>query len=158
AMKRILDSIQFGMLAALCICPLAAFADDIDIFAGAASTTELPNVLIIWDSSANWSSNIPVPDCSYSDGTGGPKASSPNKEQGSKFAIEKCAIYNVIDALPTGPGGAAMYNVGLMLFNESPAQNSGGYPRVQFLPVTSANKATMKNVVRNITIGGDKGN
>jgi type IV pilus assembly protein PilY1 len=151
------NSIRLGMFAALCFLPLAAHADDIDIFAG-VSTSELPNVLIIWDSSANWSSNIPVDDCSFSDGTGGPKASSPNKEQGTKFGIEKCAIYNVIDALGTGPGGAALFNVGLMLFNESPSQNSGGYPRVQFLPMTSANKATMKNVVRNITIGADKGN
>jgi len=157
-MKHNLRNIlQSGMLATLCMLPLAARADDIDIFAGAVSS-EVPNVLIIWDNSANWSSNIPVADCSFSDGTGGPKATSPNKEQGTKFAIEKCAIYNVIDKLSTGPGGAALYNIGLMLFNESPAQNSGGYPRVQFLPMTSSNKAVMKNVVRNITIGGDKGN
>jgi len=156
------NSIHLGMFAAACLLPLAAHADDIDIFAGGVSTTELPNVLIIWDSSANWSSNIPVPDCFYTDNgvvtTNGPKASAPGKEQGSKFGIEKCAIYNVIDALGTGPGGVALYNVGLMLFNESPAQNSGGYPRVQFLPMTSANKTAMKNIVRNITIGGDKGN
>ena len=158
-MDRILRTrIRLAALAALFLLPLAGLAEDIDIFAGVGSTTELPNVLIIWDSSANWSSNIAVPDCVFSDGSGGPKASSPNKEQGTKFAIEKCAIYNVIDALPTGSGGAALYNVGLMLFNESPAQNSGGYPRVQLLPMTAANKTTMKNVVRNITIGGDKGN
>jgi type IV pilus assembly protein PilY1 len=156
------NSIHLGMFAAACLLPLAAQADDIDIFAGGVSTTELPNVLIIWDSSANWSANIPVPDCFFTDNgvitANGPKASSPGKEQGTKFGIEKCAIYNVIDALGTGSGGAALYNVGLMLFNESPAQNSGGYPRVQFLPMTSANKAAMKNVVRNITIGADKGN
>src|SRR5438270_12457161 len=90
-------------LAALSMISLAARADDIDIFAGTGSTNALPNVLIIWDSSANWSSNIPVPDCTFSDGSGGPKATSPNKEQGTKFAIEKCAIYNVINALGTGP-------------------------------------------------------
>jgi len=157
-MKPILRNIlPSGMLAALCMLPLATQADDIDIFSGAVSS-EVPNVLIIWDNSANWSSNIPVNDCSFSDGTGGPKATSPNKEQGTKFAIEKCAIYNVIDKLSTGPGGAALYNIGLMLFNESPAQNSGGYPRVQFLPMTAANKTAMKNIIRNITIGGDKGN
>jgi type IV pilus assembly protein PilY1 len=150
------------MIAACFLSPLAGHADDIDIFAGPTSLTELPNVLIIWDSSANWSSSIPVPDCFYTENgvitTNGPKASSPNKEQGTKFAIEKCAIYNVIDALATGPNGAALYNVGLMLFNESPAQNSGGYPRVQFVPMNASNKTAFKNVVRNITIGGDKGN
>jgi type IV pilus assembly protein PilY1 len=156
------NSIRLGMFAALCFLPLAAHADDIDIFAGGVSTTELPNVLIIWDSSANWSANIPVPDCFFTDNgvitTSGPKASAPGKEQGTKFGIEKCAIYNVIDALGTGLGGAALYNVGLMLFNESPAQNSGGYPRVQFVPITAANKAIFKSIIRNITIGDDKGN
>jgi type IV pilus assembly protein PilY1 len=156
------NRIRSGMLAAFFLLPLAAHADDIDIFAGPTSPTELPNVLIIWDSSANWSASIPVPDCYYTDNsvitTNGPKATNPGKEQGAKFAIEKCAIHNVIDALPTGPGGVALYNVGLMLFNESPAQNSGGYPRVQFVPMSSSNKTAVKNLIRNITIGGDKSN
>ena len=136
-----------------------AMAEDIDIFAGGTPSNDLPNVLIIWDSSANWSANISVPDCSFRDGSGGPKASNPGKEQGTKFAIEKCAVYNVIDALDTVAGtGAAKVNIALMLFNESPAQNSGGYPRMQFLPMTAANKTVLKNIIRNITIGGDKGN
>src|SRR5213080_3509857 len=120
-MKHNLRNIlQSGMLATLCLLPLAAHADDIDIFAGAVSS-EVPNVLIIWDNSANWSSNIPVADCSFSDGTGGPKATSPNKEQGTKFAIEKCAIYNVIYGLPVNADGTPLFNVGLMLFNETVA-------------------------------------
>ncbi|HVE50920.1 MAG TPA: hypothetical protein VNG69_15055, partial [Casimicrobiaceae bacterium] len=135
----------------------SARAEDIDIFAGLPIDNELPNVLIIWDNSANWSASIGVPDCSFVDG-GGPKASSPGKEQGFKMAIEKCAIYNVIDALPTGPSGEARFNIGLMLFNESPASHSGGYPRKQFVPLTAANKTVYKNLIRNITIGGDKGN
>ena len=135
-----------------------AHAEDIDIFANIAANNDLPNVLFIWDNSANWSSTIPVPNCSYSDGTGGPKATNPGKEQGTKMAIEKCAIYNVIDALPINADGTAMFNVGLMLFNESPAQNSGGYPRRQFLPMTAANKALLKSTVAGIAIGDDKGN
>ena len=74
------------------------------------------------------------------------------------MAIEKCAIYNAVDALPTNADGSARFNVGLMIFNESPAQNSGGYPRIQFLPMTATNKAIFKNTIANITIGGDKGN
>ena len=61
------NRIRSGILAAFFLLPLAAHADDIDIFAGPTSPTELPNVLIIWDSSANWSANIPVPDCFYTD-------------------------------------------------------------------------------------------
>jgi type IV pilus assembly protein PilY1 len=145
-------------LATLIAWSLVALAEDIDIFAGALPGNDAPNVIIIWDSSANWSANIPVADCSFKDGTGGPKASNPGKEQGTKFAIEKCAIYNVIDALDVNQDGSAKYNVALMLFNESPAQNSGGYPRMQFLPMTAANKTVLKNKIRNITIGADKGN
>jgi type IV pilus assembly protein PilY1 len=157
------NSIHLGIFAALCVLPLAAHADDIDIFAGGVSTGAVPNVLIIWDSSANWSANIPVPNCFYTDNGGitanGPKASAPGKEQGTKFGIEKCAIYNVIDALqPPLSSDAAKFNVGLMLFNESPAQTSGGYPRVQFLPLTRANATLFKSKISAITIGADKGN
>jgi len=145
-------------------CLLATFVavparcEDIDIFAGLPADDELPNVLIVWDNSANWGANLAVPNCSFSDGSGGPKPSAPEKEQGTKMAIEKCAIYNVIDALPTGPAGEARYNVGLMLFNESPNSISGGYPRKQFVPLTAANKAVLKDTIRNIKILVDKGN
>ena len=145
--------------------PSVLKAEDIDIFARINGTNDLPNVLIIWDSSANWSSSIPVPDCGYLDNgvprvqePTQPMATNPSKEQGKKLAIEKCAIHNVIDALPTQLDGTPRFNVGLMLFNESPAANSGGYPRVQFLPLDSANKEVLKKAIRSITIGDDKGN
>ena len=134
-----------------------ADAEDIDLFARVPGSNDLPNVLIVWDSSANWGATINVPNCSYSDGSGGPKATSPNKEQGTKFAIEKCAIYNVIYGLPVNQDGTPLFNVGLMLFNESGAPQ-GGYPRVQFLPLTTANKTLLLGVIRNITIGDDKSN
>ena len=146
------------LVAALLAAASNSRAEDIDIFSGVSNTNDLPNVLIIWDDSANWSASLPVGNCSYSDGTGGPKASNPNKEQGTKMAIEKCAIYNVVDALPTGPGGTALFNVALMLFNESPSSNNGGYPRKQFVPMTTANKTALKTIIAAITIGDDKGN
>src|SRR6266516_1765835 len=132
-------------------------AEDIDIFSGLASQNALPNVLIIWDNSANWGADISVPNCSYSDGSGGPKATAPNKEQGKKFAIEKCALYNVIYALPVNADGTARFNIGLMLFNESGAAQ-GGYPRIQFLALTPANKTVLLNRIRNIAINDDKAN
>ena len=90
--------------------------------------------------------------------TDGPKATSPNKEQGTKFAIEKCALYNVIYALqPVLVSDPPRFNVGLMLFNESGAPQ-GGYPRQQFLPLTRANAALLKATIKDITIGGDKAN
>jgi type IV pilus assembly protein PilY1 len=152
--RRILASIAaFSILFAT-----PSRGEDIDIFATVPVGSDLPNVILVWDNSANWSASIPVDNCSYADGSGGPKATNPGKEQGSKMAIEKCALYNVIHALPVEPNGAAMFNVALVLFNESPAQNSGGYPRTQFLPMTAANKALLKSTIAGVTIGGDKGN
>ena len=140
----------------------AATADDIDIYGRLPLDNDLPNVLLIWDASANWSADIAVPKCYYTDDgvvtTLGPKDTAPDKEQGKKFAIEKCAIHNVIDALqPPTLADPPRFNVGLMLFNESGA-DQGGYPRAQFVPLTRANAAVLKNLVRNITINGDKAN
>lgn len=150
------------MFAGTLLATVSPRAEDIDIFAGVPAANDLPNVLIVWDSSANWSASIAVPNCYFNDASGkptsdGPKATAPNKEQGSKFAIEKCAIYNVIQALPINDDGTAEFNVGLMLFNESGAPQ-GGYPRRQFLPLTAANKALLLATVHDITIGDDKSN
>jgi type IV pilus assembly protein PilY1 len=144
------------------LAPALATAEDIDIFGSPSGNGGIPNVIIVLDSSANWSSSIPVPNCYYKDNgvttTEGPKATTPNKEQGTKMAIEKCALYNVVDGLPVGEDGSALVAVGLMLFNESPAAISGGYPRKAIVPVTAANKTVLKDVIKNITIDGDKGN
>jgi type IV pilus assembly protein PilY1 len=146
-------SILLAAFALGLIAPSCTHAEDIDIFSARNGPNELPNVLILWDNSANWSSSINVPNCSFSDGSGGPKVSSPGKEQGYKMAIEKCAIYNVIDALPINADGSAAFNVGLMMMNAN-----GGYPRQQFVPLTAANKAAFKDVIRNIRIVDDKTN
>ena len=157
-MKHRLQRIfRMAPLLALLALAMPVLAEDIDIFAGIQSQNDLPNVLIIWDSSSNWGANMAGDNCSYADGTGGPKPNAPDKEQGTKFAIEKCAIYNVIYALPVNSDGTANFNIGLMLFNESNAPQ-GGYPRKQFVPLTAANKATLLNTIRNITINADKAN
>lgn len=155
-----------GMTALVLHCN--SYAEDVDLFAGITPPNSgLPNVLLVLDNSANWSSSISVGDCYYKDNgvvvvvddvPVGPKASNPGKEQGTKMAIEKCALYNAIDALPTEADGGAKFNVGFMLFNESPAANSGGYPRQAFLPLTTANKEILKEKVAELSIGDDKGN
>jgi type IV pilus assembly protein PilY1 len=139
-----------------------AHAEDIDIYAGGGVSTDLPNVILVLDSSANWSSSIPVGNCYYKDDgvltSNGPKATSPNKEQGTKMGIEKCALYNLIDSLPVRSDGSAEFNVGLMLFNESPASNSGGYPRRALVALNSANKTALKSAIAGLGINADKGN
>jgi type IV pilus assembly protein PilY1 len=132
----------------------AAHADDIDIYSAAPVDTDRPNVLIVLDSSANWSASINQ-NCALVDD---PSYRPSNQERGTKMAIEKCALYNVIHALPTKADGSALFNVGLMLFNESPASNSGGYPRVAFTPITASAKTTLKNAIRSLDTLDDKGN
>lgn len=140
----------------LAVVAFAARAEDIDIYAGNSATTDKPNVLFIWDTSANWGVKVTgAPNCYYKDNgvttTSGPAAG----DQGTKFAIEKCALYNVIDGLPVATDGSALFNIGILLMNESP--NNGAYPRVAFLPLTTANKATFKTFIKNLDILQDKG-
>jgi type IV pilus assembly protein PilY1 len=142
-----------------------ANAEDIDLYSRSSGSGERPNVLFILDDSANWSTSLSgaVPDCYYRDGghvtTVGPKATPPNKEQGKKVAIQKCALYNVLDSLPVsdtgGPGNDALFNIGIMLLNESP--NNGAYPRVAFTPLTSANRDALKLKIKELSILDDKG-
>lgn len=155
------------VLAGLCSAlPAATLAEDIDIYTTNSAVADRPNVLLMLDNSANWSASLSVGNCYYKENgvvtTDGPKASNPNKEQGTKMAIEKCALYNVIDALPTKAGmdadSDALFNVGIMLLNESPSSNNGGYPRKAFIPITSNNKAALKTAIKALGINDDKGN
>ncbi len=156
-----LRGLSLGLLLFMLLAP--ARAEDIDIYGEPSDSSALPNVLFILDSSANWSSSIPAPNCYYKDNgvttTNGPVASNPGQEQGKKMAIEKCALYNLVDALPVDPNKSAsqnaLFNVGFMLLNESP--NDGAYPRKAFTALTTNNKAALKTLISSLTIGGDKG-
>lgn len=140
---------------ALC-CGFAALslpvaAEDIDIYAG-VSNGDIPNVLLILDNSANWGSSIPGAPCYYKNNgvvATPPVGPIPSVEQGRKIAIEKCALYNVIDSLPTrdsgGPDNDANFNIAIMLLNESPI--GGGYPRRAFTPLTTNNKVILKQLI-----------
>jgi type IV pilus assembly protein PilY1 len=132
---------------------------DIDIYGGNPNPSNRPNVLLVLDSSANWSSSIPAPNCYYNDAAGIPTAVGPSSsEQGKKIGIEKCALHNVINALPVAADGSGLYNVGLMVFNESPAANSGGYPRIAIQELSTANKAAILAKIKGLDILADKGN
>lgn len=151
---------RFVLCVALFVGARPALAEDIDIFSALGAQGDLPNVLLVLDNSANWTSSIPAPTCTY-DGTSGdgPRFTNPGQEQGKKMAIEKCALYNLIHHMPVKPSGGpdndALFNVGIMLLNESP--NNGAYPRKAFAPLTSTNKLVFKEAIRNLNISGDKG-
>jgi len=139
--------------------PALAGPSDIDVYAGVGSNDK-PNVLLILDSSANWSAAISdAPNCYYKD-NGVTTANGPSADQGTKLAIEKCALYNLVDALPVasagGPNANELFNVAIMLMNEP--NNDGGYPRKAFIPLTTNNKAALKTLIASFDKNGDKGN
>ncbi len=155
AAKRLLALLTLAVAA-------PAWADppsDIDIYAGFNGTADRPNVLIVLDSSANWAASITgAANCFYKE-NGVTTTTGPGADQGTKLGIEKCALYNVVDALPVassgGPDGNALFNVGIMLMNEP--NNDGGYPRFAIRPLTSNNKTTLKALIASLTKNGDKG-
>lgn len=145
---------RLAALLALALTAGSPRAEDIDIYAGVPADADRPNVLIVLDNSANWSAAIGKSCTLVDDPTYVPSS----QESGAKMAIEKCALYNLFHSLPTRADGSALFNVGLMLFNESPAANSGGYPRRALTPVTAANKAALKKMVRDLDALADKSN
>ncbi|MBW8830082.1 MAG: pilus assembly protein PilY [Burkholderiales bacterium] len=162
-MNRLSKQLRAVLLLAMAGFMIPAWAEDIDIYSGANSGGALPNVLVILDNSANWSSSTSAASCFYKENgvvtAAGPKTSSPDKEQGTKMGIEKCALYNLIDALPVRPGASdpsnnALFNVGIMLLNESPG--NGAYPRRAFTALTTNNKAALKALISALSIEADR--
>lgn len=93
-------------------------AEDIDLYSATSSSVDLPNLLIVIDNAANFSSA--TSNCTYSDG------SSPTLN-GTAGGIEQCALYNVINSLPLN-GTAATVNVGIMMYNSSNLASNAFYP------------------------------
>jgi type IV pilus assembly protein PilY1 len=130
-----------------------AHAEDIDIYSLPNTDGFRPNVLILLDNTANWSASISTPLC---DAPGAMvRATSPNKEEGTKMGAEKCALYKLISSLPVED--LSQFNFALMLFNESP--DSSGYPRKAFFTITTAaEKQLLLDVISGLGINSDKGN
>jgi len=114
--------------------------DDTDIFlVNPNVASERPNVLIIWDNTANWGQSV-----------GGNTA----------YELEKQALQQVIGAL------SDQFNVGLMLFTETGGGNSnirGSYPRYAIRQMTgtaadtSTNKGALISLVGGLNQTGDRG-
>ncbi|WP_348532253.1 hypothetical protein [Pseudomonas sp. BN411] len=96
----------------------------------------LPNVLIILDNTANWSTSA---------GSGR-----------TKFDIEREALAKVVAGLDVNA-----FNVGLMLFSESGDGNaavSGGYVRSAISRMTADNKLALQTLITNLQEGSGGGN
>jgi type IV pilus assembly protein PilY1 len=105
---------------------------DIDLFLINPSVAAgRPNVLIIWDNTANWGQQV---------------------TSQTAYSIEKQALSQVISALNDD------FNVGLMLFTESGNSTpKGGYVRFALRQSTIANKTALATLVSGLNINADKG-
>ena len=153
-----LGRIALGTCTALALAT-SACADDLDIFSGVSPTSDKPNVLLILDSSANWGASISgAPACYYRNGGVQITPAVGPADQGTKLGVEQCALYNLVDGLAVastgGPNGDALFNVAIMLMNESP--NSGSYPRQAFIALTTNSKAALKLKIASFSRNTDK--
>ncbi len=123
-------------LAAACAlsCASLAKAEDIDIFTGNNSSSK-PNVLIVIDSSSNWSATLGPNSCN----TG-------NTATNTKFGAEICALTTVIAGLGSN------VRVGLMMFAETGF--NGGYVRFGMRDMTTQNKNALINMLNNFVQQG----
>lgn len=106
------------------------FAEDIDLFVGAsASTTDLPNVLIILDNTANWS---------------------------SAFTNEKAALVSVFNGLTADKFnvGLMMFNE----TGGGNSGNDGAYVRAAIRLMNSANKTKYAAMINSLDVTSDKSN
>lgn len=108
--------------------------DDTDIFlTNPAIPAQRPNVLIIWDNTANWSQTV---------------------SGQTAYAIEKLALATVVSGL------SDQFNVGLMMFTETGGGNSnvrGSYPRYHVRQMTNVNRTSLATLINGLTETGPTG-
>jgi type IV pilus assembly protein PilY1 len=113
--------------------PYAA-AEDIDLFVQPTTgSTDLPNVLIIVDNTANWGRNV-----------GGQAI----------WINEQDAIVDTLSALPPD-----RFRIGLMLFNETGGSNNsvgGGYIRAAIRDMNASNKAKYAALFSSLDVSTDR--
>ncbi|MFA6902831.1 MAG: PilC/PilY family type IV pilus protein [Gallionellaceae bacterium] len=95
--------IRLCLLTGLLAFTSAANADDIDIYSGLGSETNMPNIMIVLDNAAN--SNADMGACTYWDGT---SPSGGSKTMGNN----QCALANLAKRLSTRADGSALFSMG----------------------------------------------
>lgn len=147
-----------------------ALAEDIDIFSvgNNIASSDVPNVLFVWDNTANWSVPANTGSCRYfqvdtttwmpkKTGEGAQVYGDAPADPGSKLAIEQCALYNTILSLPTGASDTDYkFRIGFMLFSEQ-TNIKGAYPRISFTNLTRDNKISILSKIKGLEKNTDKG-
>lgn len=106
------------------------FAADIDLFLGPTTlATEVPNVLIVLDNTANWN---------------------------TAFTNEMAALASVFTGLPVGKFnvGLMMFSES----GNGNSNTDGGYVRAAIRPMNSINKPLYAAMINSFDVGSDKGN
>lgn len=117
--KHINASILF---AGLLFLPFIGRAADIDIYSGLTGAAGKPNVLIVLDNAANFSSNAAAGagTCNLTNTSTTPAVTAVNSLAGTVGGIEQCAFYNVLKNLPVNQtDNSALVNIGFMVYNGS---------------------------------------
>lgn len=155
-MKAIRFILAGALLAWLSV-PLASHAEDTDIYSSAANGS-VPNVLLVMDTAANFSSNAAVPCTAYSTAAGGGAPSL----GGTVGGVEQCALVDTIAGLPDD----GTVNIGMMVYNANNFTNgaasyvetcvgSDGGCLVQKLKLMdSAGKAALIKFIKSWTSSG----
>ena len=150
---RLIRRLTAVLILGLAAASAPVHAEDIDIYSLPNTEGFRPNVLIMLDNSANWSASISTPICNAAGAA--VRASSPNKEEGTKMGAQKCALYKLINSMSVAD--LSQFNFALMLFNESP--DASGYPRKAFFHVTiAADKQALLDIISGLGINRDKTN
>lgn len=150
--------VLFGLFVTLMGIITVSKAEDIDIYSGLGGAAGMPNVLIVFDNAANFSSNAAGSTCII-DGVA-------TALSGTVGGIEQCAFYNVISALPTDSSGNALINIGMMVYNannirdinESNCGGGDGGCLVQpLIPMDAAHKAPLLAWIKTWRTSGGAG-
>jgi type IV pilus assembly protein PilY1 len=149
-------------VAALLAFHFSAMAEDIDLFVGAsASATNLPNVMIILDNAANFSSSAAGNPCII-DGVA-------TALSGKVGGIEQCALHKVMSEIevPVVDGvEKPTVNIGMMVYNANNIRDVnnancggtvGGCLAQPLIPLTTANKNAFLAWVKSWKITGGAG-
>ncbi|HYR05921.1 MAG TPA: hypothetical protein VEP71_04490, partial [Gallionella sp.] len=157
------------LAASLVAASLAAPAEDIDLFMGyPPGTKELPNVMIVLDNAANFSSNDPSAGAAQSTCTIDGQT---NTLTGTVGGIEQCALYKVISDIPTSdPNDAsvtATVNIGMMVYNATNIRDVnnancggtvGGCLAQPLITLNAANKTALLAWIKSWNTTGGAGN
>lgn len=153
---------QQGVLAAsLLALQLPAMADDTDLFMGVPpSADDLPNVMLILDNAANFSANADGAECVI-DGVA-------TNLSGTVGGIEQCALYKVIESLPTTNATLKLtytVNIGMMVYNDTGIKDidnancggsNGGCLAVPLIRLDDANKTRLLKWIKSWKIDESK--